>query len=63
MKEQIKNILIGYILIALGIVGSIIRGIIIGYNNLFDFAILVIFIIIILIGIDYLYHSIIGDWK
>ncbi len=46
-----ENILVGIILIILGIVGFIIRSIIVGFNNLWDFVISSVFIVVIIMGI------------
>ena len=46
-----ENILVGIILIILGILGFVSRSIIVGFNNLWDFIISFVFIVVIIIGI------------
>ena len=46
-----ENILVGIILIIMGILGFVIRSIIVGFNNLWDFIISSVFIVVIIIGI------------
>ena len=49
MKSE--NILVGIILIILGILGFATRSILVGFNNLWDFIMLFLFIAIIIAGI------------
>ncbi len=49
MKSE--NILVGIILIIMGILGFVIRSILVGFNNLWDFIISSVFIVVIIMGI------------
>lgn len=51
-KNKYKNKLVGIILILISILGMITRTILVGYNNIWDFVILFVFIIVIIIGIS-----------
>ena len=46
------NKLVGILLILLGILGIVCRTILIGYHNVWDFVMLDVFIVIVIIGIS-----------